>query len=62
MSDTREQRLFKALVELVMAVGSHPDAMRDGAPLNAAYLRAAKVVQEPGVIGRAAPPPTLALS
>jgi ClpP class serine protease len=28
VSDTREQRLFKALVGLVMAVGSHPDAMR----------------------------------
>lgn len=37
--------LLLALVRLADAVGAHPDAMFDGAPLNAAFLEACEVIQ-----------------
>ena len=38
--------IYRALLDLLEVVGDHPDAMFDGAPLNAAVIKARKVLTE----------------
>lgn len=50
--------IVQALLDLIKVVGDHPDAMFSGAPLNAAYCNAAKVLREnvaPGDLSRYVP-------
>lgn len=47
--------VFQGLLELLKVVGDHPDAMLDGAPLNAAFLKASKVLTENEQLGNDEP-------
>lgn len=37
--------ILEALMDLAHAVGKHPDSMFDGAPLNAAFVKAAEAIR-----------------